>query len=113
MLFAGYTACTSEQAPKPASEVNCESTVVTSARIYAIVQQNCTNRGCHPGGSSPINADFSSLAKLKSYINVNGSSWRQRVTDPAADMPQSVGYPSLPRAVRDSIACWVNKGMPD
>ena len=113
MLCAGYAACTSEQAPKPGVAVNCESTVVTSARIYAIVQQNCTNRSCHPGGSSPIIADFSSLAKLKSYINANGSSWRQRVTDPAADMPQAVGYPALPRAVRDSIACWVNKGMPD
>lgn len=113
MICAGYVACTSEKAPQPGTTVSCENTVVTSARIYAIVQQNCTNRSCHPGGSSPLNADFSSLAKLKNYITTNGTTWRQRVTDAAADMPQSVGYPALPRPVRDSIACWVNKGMPD
>src|SRR5687768_14431933 len=50
MICAGYVACTSEQAPKPGTTVSCENTVVTSARIYAIVQQNCTNRSCHPGG---------------------------------------------------------------
>lgn len=113
LICAGYAACTSEQAPKPGNTVDCDNTVVTSARIYQIVQQNCTNRSCHPGGGAPIVADFSSLAKLKSYISSNTNSWRLRVTDLNADMPQSQSYPALPRAVRDSIACWVNKGMPD
>lgn len=113
ILCAGYAACTSEQAPKPDSTVDCATTVVTSARIYQIVQQNCTNRSCHPGGGAPLIADFSSLAKLKSYINGNTNSWRIRVTDLNADMPQSQGYPALSRLTRDSIACWVNKGMPD
>ncbi|RPE14000.1 hypothetical protein EGT74_10955 [Chitinophaga lutea] len=113
LTCAGYVACTSEQAPKPGTSVNCATTVVTSARIYAIVQQNCTNRNCHPGSGAPLNADFSSLAKLKSYISNNGTSWRARVTDLTADMPQFMGYPALSRATRDSIACWVNKGMPD
>lgn len=113
MCCAGYVACTSEQAPKPGTSVSCESTVVTSARIYAIIQQNCTNRSCHPGGSSPLVADFSTLAKLKTYINANGSNWRLRVTGATADMPQALGYPPLSQATRDSIACWVDKGMPD
>lgn len=86
---------------------------ITSARIYAIVQTNCTNRSCHPGGGSPVVADFSSLAKLKAYIGSNGSTFRTRVTGPNADMPQSMGFPALPGAVRDSIACWMDKGMPD
>ena len=113
LICIGYAACTSEQAPKPGSSVNCATTDVKSARIYEIIQQNCTNRSCHPGGGAPIIADLSSLAKLKSYITANGNSWRLRVTDLNADMPQSQSYPALPRAVRDSIACWVNKGMPD
>lgn len=113
LICTGYVACTSEKAPEPGTTVSCENTVVTSARIYAIVQQNCTNRSCHPGGSSPLIADFSTLAKLKSYIATNGTSWRLRVTGPSADMPQFTGYPPLTRATRDSIACWVEKGMPE
>ncbi len=109
----GYVACTSEQAPKPATSVDCATTVVTGSRIYAIIQQNCTNRSCHPAGGAPLAADFSTPAKLKNYIANHGSSWNARVTGLSADMPQSVGYPALSRATRDSIACWVNKGMPE
>jgi len=106
-------ACTSEQAPEPVTPSACASVDVKSARIYTIVQQNCTNRSCHPGSGSPLLADFSTLAKLKSYINANGASWTLRVTSQNADMPQSQSFPALPRAVRDSIACWVSNGMPD
>lgn len=106
-------ACTSEQAPEPTSNADCATVNVTTARIYEIVQQNCTNRSCHPGGSSPLISDFSTPAKLKNYISANGAAWAFRVTGTNADMPQSQGYPALPRAVRDSIACWVSKGMPD
>ncbi|WP_341841715.1 hypothetical protein [Chitinophaga caseinilytica] len=106
-------ACTSEQAPEPTTSADCSTVNVTTARMYEIVQQNCTNRNCHPGTGSPLNADFSTPAKLKSYISANGASWTFRVTGAGADMPQSQGYPPLPKAVRDSIACWVNKGMPD
>ncbi|MGN6511490.1 MAG: hypothetical protein ACTHLD_18635 [Chitinophaga sp.] len=106
-------ACTSEQAPEPVTPSNCASVDVKSARIYTIVQENCTNRSCHPGSGSPLLADFSTLAKLKSYISANGASWTLRVTSQNADMPQSQSFPALPRAVRDSIACWVSNGMPD
>ncbi len=106
-------ACTSEQAPEPTANNECSTVNVNTARIYEIVQQNCTNRSCHPGTGSPLISDFSTPAKLKSYISANGASWTFRVTGTNADMPQSQGYPALSRAVRDSIACWVSKGMPD
>ncbi len=107
------TACTSEQAPEPTSNTDCATVDVKTARIYELVQQHCTNRSCHPGTGSPLLADFSTPVKLKSYITANGASWAFRVTASNADMPQSQGYPALSRAVRDSIACWVSKGMPD
>ena len=91
----------------------CDTVLVTSARIYAIIQANCTNQNCHPGGGAPVIADFSTLANFKSYISSNSTNFKLRVTSANADMPQSQGFPPLPRAVRDSIACWVDKGMPD
>lgn len=114
ILCCAYVwSCTSEQAPQPQTVSKCDTLNVTSARVYAIVQQNCTNRSCHPGGGAPAVADFSTLAKLKTYISANGSAFRARVTGPMADMPEFMGFPALPRAVRDSIGCWVEKGMPD
>src|ERR1043165_9541096 len=104
-------ACTSEQAPEPATPSACGSVDIKSARVYTIIQENCTNRSCHPGTGSPLLAAFSTLAKLKSYITANGASWALRVTSQNADMPQSQSFPPLSRATRDSIACWVNNGM--
>lgn len=109
-----YSACTSEQAPKPADKnFACDTAVITSARIYAIIQQNCTNYSCHPGGGSPARANFGTLGSLKSFITTNRNDFMLRATDRGADMPQSQGFPELPQAVRDSIACWISKGMPD
>lgn len=113
LSVCGLAACTSEQAPEPAAPSACASVDIKSARVYTIVQENCTNRSCHPGGGAPLGADFSTLAKLKSYITANGTAWTMRVTGPNADMPQSQSFPPLSRAVRDSIACWVSNGMPD
>ncbi|UYQ93213.1 hypothetical protein MKQ68_24325 [Chitinophaga horti] len=114
LLWVIYSACTADKAPKPeAPIVACDTATITSARIYAIVQQNCTNYACHPGGGAPSAANFSSQANLKAYINANKGLFAARVTAANADMPQSQGFPALPRAVRDSIACWISKGMPD
>ncbi len=114
LLWLVYSACTSEQAPKPEDKnFACDTAVITSARIYTIIQQKCTNFGCHPGGGSPVGANFGTLASLKAYITLNGGTFAERVTSVNADMPQSQGFPELPRAVRDSIACWISKGMPD
>lgn len=114
LVFIFCISCTSEKGPAPAdNQANCDTVLVTSARMYAIVQENCTNRTCHPGSGTPTVADFSTLAKLKTYITDNGAMFRLRVTGPNADMPQIMNFPALSRATRDSIACWVGKGMPD
>lgn len=113
ILCCAYVwSCSSEKGPEP-SNAACDTVMVTSARIYAIIQANCTNQNCHPGGGAPVVADFSTLAKFKSYISSNSANFKLRVTSANADMPQSQGFPPLPQAVRDSIACWVDKGMPD
>lgn len=104
--------CKSEKAPPREEIESCDTAVITSARIYAIIQQNCTDRACHPGGSSPSYADFSTLDLLKTYIRANGTTFEARVTGAEADMPQYSGYPPLSGSVRDSIACWIKKGMP-
>lgn len=114
LVFIFCISCTSEKGPAPKDNpTSCDTVLVTSARMYAIIQENCANRACHPGGGSPVAADFSTLNKLKTYISNNGAEFRLRATGPNADMPQSYGYPQLSRATRDSIACWVGKGMPD
>lgn len=114
LVFILCYGCTSEKGPAPSDiQANCDTVLVTSTRMYAIIQENCTNRNCHPGSGTPAVADFSTLAKLKTYINANGAMFRLRVTGLNADMPQVMGFPQLSRSTRDSIACWVGKGMPD
>ncbi|MCK7559105.1 hypothetical protein MKQ70_30680 [Chitinophaga sedimenti] len=114
LLWLVYSACTSEQAPKPgASVVACDTAHITSGRMYTLIQQHCTNFNCHPGGGAPARANFGTLASLKTFINNNRSLFADKVTGPTADMPQSQGFPALSREVRDSIACWINNGMPD
>ncbi len=100
----------------PAStQVDCNYCCrITSARMYAIIQENCTN---HVPAIriwlSCCCADFSTLAKLKTYVNGNEAMFRLAGNGPNADMPQVMAYPALSRATRDSIACWTGKGMPD
>lgn len=115
-LLAMLVACTNKEAPQPAgagSSVNCGTANITSAYAFAVIQTNCSNRACHPGGNSPEVADFSTLAKLKAYVNSRKSIFELRVTSAQADMPQSQTYPPLSRGMRDSLACWIAKGMPD
>lgn len=107
-------ACKNEQAPAPVSGgVDCDAAHITTATVFAIIQANCTSRGCHPGGNSPALADFSTEAKLKTFINANRTVFEARVTGPQADMPQSMSFPALSQGMKDSIACWIAKGLPD
>ncbi|WP_143304539.1 hypothetical protein [Chitinophaga vietnamensis] len=115
-LFLGclLVACKNEEAPKPSSgAVDCSTAKITTAYAYAVVQANCTNRGCHPGGNSPSVADFSTSDKLKAYINGKRAIFESMVTGPQADMPQSQGFPALSQGMKDSLACWIGHGMPD
>ncbi|RAJ04106.1 hypothetical protein LX64_02984 [Chitinophaga skermanii] len=106
-------ACTNTEAPEPAKPLTaCDSADIRAARIYEIISTSCVNRSCHPGGGTPARADFSSLQKLENYITANPSFFATRVTSATADMPQIMGYQPLSAAVKDSIACWISKGMP-
>lgn len=112
LLFAA--ACKNEQAPSPVSGgVNCDVAKITTSYALAAIQTNCTNRGCHPGGNSPVVADFSTATTLKAYINTHRSTFELRATGSLADMPQSQGFPALSQGMKDSIACWIAHGLPD
>ncbi|MBO9729272.1 MAG: hypothetical protein J7623_11605 [Chitinophaga sp.] len=109
-----FAACKNEQAPPPVSGgINCDAAKITTSYVLGVVQANCTSRNCHPGGSSPVVADFSTADKLKGYINTHRSTFDLRVTGPQADMPQSMGFPALSQGMKDSIACWIAHGLPD
>jgi hypothetical protein len=111
LLFA---ACKNDKAPAPVSGgINCDVAKITTSYVLAAVQANCTSRNCHPGGNSPVVADFSTADKLKGYINTHRSLFELRVTGPQADMPQSQVYPPLSQGMKDSIACWIAHGLPD
>lgn len=107
--------CTAEKAPAPdtGSVTACDTAKISSGYVIAAIQTNCTSRSCHPGGNSPAVADFSTPEKLRSYINGHEELFRERVTGPQADMPQSQLFPALRSSMRDSIGCWISNGMPD
>jgi hypothetical protein len=116
MMLATLAACSNKEAAKPSgdgSSLDCDKATITAAYAFAAIQTKCSNRACHPGGNSPAVADFSTLVKLKAYINANQSTFALRVTSAQADMPQSQTYPPLTKGMRDSLACWISKGMPD
>ncbi|MCW3462872.1 hypothetical protein [Chitinophaga nivalis] len=118
-LLAGgclwLTACKNEQAPAPVLPVDttfrCEKARVTTAYVFEALQVNCTSRKCHPG-RGPVAADFSTPEKLKTYISNSRAVFEARVTGPQANMPPS-RFPPLTKGMKDSIACWISKGMPD
>lgn len=118
LFLSGYillSACKNEEAPapaKPGDKFDCSTAKITTAYAYAVIQANCTDRFCHPGGNSPANADFSTPEKLKSYISGRRAVFALRVTSAQADMPPG-GFPALSAGMRDSIACWIEHGMPD
>ncbi|WP_113615613.1 hypothetical protein [Chitinophaga flava] len=109
--FVLAAACKNEQAVAPASvdgKFDCNVALVTTSYVYNVVTANCTSRGCHRAGGS----DFSTADKLKSYISASRAVFTQRVTSAQATMPPS-RFPALSQGTKDSIACWIEKGMPD
>lgn len=105
--------CTAEQAPAPEPGITptaCDTAVITSAYIMTTISTSCTNGACHKGTGNFVVSDFSTLEKLKTYLNGNEALFRERVTGPNADMPPRG---KLSEGKRDSINCWLNHGMPD
>jgi hypothetical protein len=111
MLFV-YS-CTAEQAPAPDPGIPptaCDTAVITSAYIMTTISSKCTNGSCHKGTGNFVVSDFSTLEKLKTYLNANEALFRERVTSANADMPPRG---KLSEGTRDSINCWLSHGMPE
>ncbi|NSL88937.1 hypothetical protein ECE50_018995 [Chitinophaga sp. Mgbs1] len=110
--IALITSCKNEQAPAPVSGgLDCSKAKIDSSYVAAAIRTNCTSRGCHRGGASTI-PDFSSALKLKQFINNKPAVFALRVTGPQANMPPQ-RFPPLSQGMKDSLACWVARGMPD
>jgi hypothetical protein len=112
LLGSALYSCKSEEAPAPdtGSDTGCNTKQVSSAYVMATIQANCTSKGCHPGGNSPAEANFSSVNNLRSFIQDNENIFRLRVLSDNADMPPRG---RLSKATRDSIGCWISNGMPE
>ncbi|WP_143159818.1 hypothetical protein [Chitinophaga jiangningensis] len=105
-------ACKNEQAPAPQVKTACDTAKIFTSYAVAVIQANCTSRGCHPGGNAPAAANFSTAQGIKAYITARPNIFAERVTGPQADMPPAA-FKALSQGTKDSLACWVNHGMPD
>ncbi|NML36664.1 hypothetical protein HHL17_05585 [Chitinophaga sp. G-6-1-13] len=118
LLLAGVillAACKNEQAPAPVipnEGLDCKVARIVTTYVYQAMQVNCTSRGCHTGNIPRGRADFSTPDNLKAYITASRAVFIQRVTSAQADMPPS-RFPALSKGMKDSIACWIERGMPD
>lgn len=111
LLAVAVYGCTNKEAVAPDTGPqtgDCDAKQIPAAYVYGIVQSTCL--GCHSGSTAPLGADFSTLEKFKGFISNNETVFRLRVTSPQADMPQGG---TLSAGVRDSISCWISKGMPE
>ena len=111
LLALTIYSCTNKEAVKPSTgpePTACDSMTVTSTDVYAVITSRCA--GCHKGSTAPAGADFSTLAKFTSFVSSNNAVFRQRVLSSQADMPPSG---PLRQTLRDSISCWIDKGMPE
>ncbi|SFD25513.1 hypothetical protein SAMN05518672_1011296 [Chitinophaga sp. CF118] len=115
LLLALAYGCTAEQAPAPDPGIPvtaCDTAVITSSYVLTSIAGNCTSRGCHKGTGATASSDFTTYAKLKTYLTSNEAIFRSRVISADADMPPS-RFPDLSVGMRDSIACWISHGMPE
>lgn len=118
LLLAGcllFAACKNEQAPAPVipnAGLDCKTARILTGYAYQAIQVNCTSRGCHTGAIPRGRADFSSPDNLKAYITASKAAFAQRVTSAQADMPPT-RFPALTKGMKDSLACWIEHGMPD
>lgn len=116
LFLVVFVACTSEKAPRPAVDLpggdRCDNITVSATYVEATVRQYCTNPGCHRPGGPASAFDFTTMGGLRGYINGNRDAFRQRVTSQNPTMPPA-GSNLPPRAFRDSIECWISKGLPE
>lgn len=106
LLFAAVQSCTADQLPEPASEADqaCDSLAVSYDNgIKALLDNNCTQSGCH--GSNSINGNFTSFNSLQGYE----ASIHDR-TVVRQNMPPSG---SLTEEEIQLLECWKAAGYPE
>ncbi len=111
LLAVTIYSCTNKEAAAPDTgpqPTGCDAIQITAADVYATITSRCT--GCHSGTTAPRGADFSTLNKFKSFVSSNEATFRLRVLSAQANMPPSG---PLRQTLRDSISCWIEKGMPE
>lgn len=112
LLAVTIYSCTNKEAAAPDTgpePSGCDAVVITSTDVYATISSRCT--GCHRGATPAGGADFSTQNKFLSFVSANTTTFRLRVLSAQADMPP-IGGP-LRQSLRDSISCWIDKGMPE
>ena len=97
-------ACMNEKGPLPKKVVvACDTPVLYTATIKAIIDTKCATAGCHDGLSQD---DFKSYAAVK--LRVDNGELRNRALT-LKDMPQ-VGSPALTDDEMTQIDCWIKQG---
>ncbi|HVI46920.1 MAG TPA: hypothetical protein VM802_18720 [Chitinophaga sp.] len=113
LLFSGcllVLSCKNEQAPAPVkpvdpNKVDCSKAKINTSYVLGAIKTNCTDRGCH-------RSMFSTPEGLKGYIGTKRETFEQRALSEQATMPPA-RFPRLSQGMKDSIACWIGRGMPD
>jgi hypothetical protein len=111
LLAVTIYSCTNKEAAAPDTgpePSGCAAVVINSTDVYATISARCT--GCHRGATPAGGADFSTQTKFMSFVAANTTTFRLRVLSAQADMPPSG---ALRQSLRDSISCWIDKGMPE
>lgn len=111
LLAMTIYSCTNKEAAAPDTgpePSGCDLVTITAADVYATISARCA--GCHRGATAPNGADFSTQTKFLSFVSANTTTFRLRVLSAQADMPPSG---ALRQSLRDSISCWIEKGMPE
>lgn len=109
-LLIFFQACTFDKTEPeiPFVPTLCDSLDVTfSQKINPIIQNNCSNAGCHDSNANGTWGDFTSYVGIKEKID-NGS-FRNRVLV-QKNMPPSGG---LTAAELQEIECWLNDAAPN
>ncbi len=107
LLVACYSENEEELFPEPPAIT--DSTVVSfQMDVLPIIQQNCTNNGCHvPNGSGP--GFLRNYMEIKG-MQVNGGKLKNRAVT-LRNMPSPNGIASDDQV--NKLATWIERGMPN
>ena len=87
--------------------IDCD-TVKFSTTIAPLLQNNCTNVGCHDVGSALTNGDYTTYAGIETVAK--NDTMRQKVL---IDMTMPKGTAVLTQTQLDQVECWLDDGALD